>query len=131
MPRGARAGRRGPHNISPNPFAVNAAHYTEPSWASPLLHLILGDPAEPSTWTEATVQTITPDIVRAEGELAKSKTPAADHPLQAMVASAYFALVRTGAGSGSLQDFLRHCIDVDVVANDAADPTPADPWDGS
>lgn len=29
---GARAGKRGPHNIAPNPFAVTAAHDTEPTW---------------------------------------------------------------------------------------------------
>lgn len=29
---GARAGKRGPHNIAPHPFAVTAAHDTEPTW---------------------------------------------------------------------------------------------------
>jgi hypothetical protein len=29
---GARAGKRGPHNIRPSLFAVNAAHATEPTW---------------------------------------------------------------------------------------------------
>lgn len=29
---GARPGKRGPHNIAPNPFAVTAAHDTEPTW---------------------------------------------------------------------------------------------------
>lgn len=29
---GPRPGRRGPHNIAPRPFAVNAAHATEPTW---------------------------------------------------------------------------------------------------
>lgn len=31
---GARAGRRGPHNINPSLFAVRAAHETEPTWTS-------------------------------------------------------------------------------------------------
>lgn len=29
---GARAGKRGPHNIAPNPFVVNTAHDLEPTW---------------------------------------------------------------------------------------------------
>ncbi len=29
---GARRGLRGPHNIDPNQFAVDAAHDTEPAW---------------------------------------------------------------------------------------------------
>lgn len=29
---GARAGLRGPHNIAPHPFVVDAAHDTEPRW---------------------------------------------------------------------------------------------------
>lgn len=29
---GAREGRTGPHNIRPTPFAVDAAHSTEPTW---------------------------------------------------------------------------------------------------
>jgi hypothetical protein len=37
---GARPGKRGPHNIAPNPFVVNTAHDLEPTWVPIYLEAI-------------------------------------------------------------------------------------------
>ena len=100
---GARAGRRGPHNIQPNPFATDALAESEPATLDVLgleldakvekaiekvpesclrqrsgysrrdFGLVLGDVDLPDTWTELEVQSLTRDLGFAEQHFARHK----------------------------------------------------------
>lgn len=92
--------------------------------SSPKVRVVLGNDDDPGSWAQREVQTIMKDVVMAESELARTKRgPASDHPLLALVVACYYALRRTGQGSGSLKDFEEHCIDIEVITDEDLDPT--------
>jgi hypothetical protein len=90
------------------------------------IRVVLGDVDDPSGWRELTVQTILRDQTFAETELARSKRgPLGDHSILAVEMTAFFGLKRTGQiQSGTFADFEAGCLDLEVIEEEALDPTP-------
>lgn len=99
--------------------------------SSPRLRVVVGNPADESTWQEMRVQSINRDQLEAEKELLDGKRGAfTDHPILVLTAIAYAALRRTGKlTAGSLKDFEAGCIDLEAI-DELVDPTRPEPDPG-
>lgn len=92
--------------------------------SSPQLRVVLGNPADPDTWAEVEVQTMTRDLAAAETLFGQRKWgKVADHSIKFLAAAAYYALRRTGQVDGSWDDFDASWIEVTEVEATESDPT--------
>lgn len=95
--------------------------------SSPRYRVVLGDPADPASWAEFDVQSMTRDIAAAEALFARHKWgKTIDSPIKLTEACAFYALTRSGEISGSWEAFDARFIEVAQVEGDAVDPTPPD-----
>jgi len=92
------------------------------------IRVVIGNVDDPDGWREMSVQTINPDRIGAENELNRRKLTPSDHHFLMTTAMAYCAFKRTGQlTAGTFADFEAGCIDLDIVEDEAVDPTPSAP----
>jgi hypothetical protein len=92
----------------------------------PLYRVVLGDWADSETWTEHRVQTIGPDLKAAETLFGRHKEWGryTDNPLRFQVVVGYYACRRTGAFSGTWDQFAESYLEVSEVGSEVVSPTP-------
>jgi hypothetical protein len=96
---------------------------------SPKYRVVLGDPADPATWSEHEVQAITRDIQNAEALFVRHKwgNPA-NQPIKITAVAAFYALVRSGqidAGT-SWPQFEANYLEVSEAGSEQVGPTDPD-----
>lgn len=95
--------------------------------SSPKLRVVIGDPADASTWRQYVVQTVNKDHLRAEAQLAARKGDVTSEPIHMLTAAAFHALKRSGQlQQGNYAVFEEGCIDIDTVDEAPARPTPTE-----
>lgn len=94
---------------------------------SPRYRVVVGDPEQPDTWQELTVQALTRDLADAEQLFGKRKWGSpGDMPIKLTAVSAFCALRRTGQIQGTWDQFEAQYLEVTEDGSDAVGPTDAD-----
>lgn len=83
---------------------------------SPKYRVILGDPADPGSWEEVEIQSMTRDLAAAEAHYQRRRwgDPSAT-PIRLTAVAAYQALLRAGMVSGTWEDFERSYVEVSTA----------------
>lgn len=100
-----------------------------PTIRSPRLAVVLGDPADPASWTSVDVQSIGADMVRTEEHMTRRKKPSDQYPILSQQVLGYYALHRTGVlpADVTYDQFATECVEVAAVDTEEVGPTPEGP----